>query len=229
MNLDAYLRVSTLGQIDGYGLAAQTTDIKRRARRDGHRIRGFFEEQGISGTLDETGRPVLFARLKAIKARETDGLIVANLGRFARELYIQEAVLAKIWDMGGRVFSADVGEVLRDDPDDPMRTAMRQMAGVFYQLDRAMINKRLRNGRAEKARQGGYAYGSPRYGVAAVDHELVELAAEQAGIARIESLRDQGLSSREIAETLNSEGIPSKRGGPWHSQTVLRVLARMGE
>ena len=62
---------------------------------------------------------------------QADGLIVGEMARLARELYIQEAVLAMVWDMGGAVFCADTGEVMQDDPDDPMRTAMRQMA-VFH-------------------------------------------------------------------------------------------------
>ncbi len=64
--------------------------------------------------------------------------------------------LAQIWKHGGRAFTADAGEV---HPDDPMRTAMRQMMGVFAQLERSMIAARLRHGRREKASQGGYAYG----------------------------------------------------------------------
>ncbi len=41
-----------------------------------------------------------------------------------------------IWRDGGHAFSDDQAEILRDDPDDPMRTALRQMQGVFAQLDR---------------------------------------------------------------------------------------------
>src|SRR5207244_11738718 len=83
--------------------------------------------------------------------------------RLARTLSVQEAALASVWAQGGRVFLPE-GEVLRDDPDDPMRTAMRQMMGVFSQLERGMITARLRAGRAAKAASGGYAYGSPPFG-----------------------------------------------------------------
>ncbi|HEV2928352.1 MAG TPA: hypothetical protein VGW74_06645 [Propionibacteriaceae bacterium] len=49
------------------------------------------------------------------------------------------------------MFTTDQGEVLRDDPDDPMRTAMRKMAGVMYELDRRLVVPRLRRGRRLKA------------------------------------------------------------------------------
>lgn len=53
--------------------------------------------------------------------------------------------------------TCDLGEVRRDEPDDPMRTAIRQVMGTFAQLDRALLVKRLRDGGAAKARAGGHA------------------------------------------------------------------------
>jgi DNA invertase Pin-like site-specific DNA recombinase len=41
---------------------------------------------------------------------------------------------------------------LQRDPDDPIRTAMRQMMGVFAQLERSMIAAQLRHGMAPSAR-----------------------------------------------------------------------------
>ena len=36
----------------------------------------------------------------------------------------------------------------------------------------------------------------------------------------------QGMGYKAIADTLNTEGLKSKRGGTWHPQTVARVLER---
>lgn len=60
-----------------------------------------------------------------------------------------------------------VGEVYRDDPDDPMRTAIRQVMGVFAELDRKMVAKRLRDGRLAKAAAGRKAVGDYPFGYAA--------------------------------------------------------------
>lgn len=62
--------------------------------------------------------------------------------------------MAQVWKNNGRVFTADQGEILQEDPEDPMRTAMRQMMGVFSELEHSMIVARLRAGRKEKAIQG---------------------------------------------------------------------------
>jgi len=52
------------------------------------------------------------------------------------------------------VFTAEGGEVLRDGPQDPIRVAMCQMAGVFAQLDRRIMVKRMREGIRPKAETG---------------------------------------------------------------------------
>jgi DNA invertase Pin-like site-specific DNA recombinase len=109
-----------------------------------------------------------------------------------------------------------------------MRTAMRQMMGVFAQLERAMINKRLRNGRKTKAEQGGFAYGSPAFGQKAEGGELVADAREQAGVGRIAELHRDGKSLREIIGALDSEGIkPKREGAKWHPATVSRIIQRL--
>jgi hypothetical protein len=57
-----------------------------------------------------------------------------------------------------------------------------------------------------------------------VDKELTPDQAEQAIARRIRRLHRGGLSIRKIADQLNAERVPAKRGGPWHPTTVARVL-----
>ncbi len=93
-----------------------------------------------------------------------DVLVVARFDRLARVLTTQEVILAEAWTQGAEVHAADAARVARDDTDDPMRAAMRQTAGVFAQLDRAMTVKLLPDGRRAKAAKGGHASGSYPYG-----------------------------------------------------------------
>lgn len=225
MRLMAYLRVSTDLQADqGMGLAVQRQAIRAWAKGNGHRIVGWHSDEGISGTNDVDARPGLLDALTALEAGEAMGLVTYKLDRLARKLTVQEATLARIWSLDCCAFTVDLGEIPQDDPDDPMRTALRQMVGVFAQLDRGMIAARLRAGRRMKAASGGYAGGAPRYGMRAEGRSLVADEGEQASIARLRALDQQGCSSRQIADTLNAEGVPSKRGGSWSSATVCRVL-----
>jgi DNA invertase Pin-like site-specific DNA recombinase len=227
MRLAAYVRVSTKGQADdGLGRVDQERRIRTWTKRNGHTICGQVAFDQASGTTPVDQRPGFVEVMGRIRDGQCEGLVVLNLGRVARLLTVQEAALAMVWSTGGRVFTVDAGEVLQDDPDDPMRTAIRQMMAAFHQLDRAMIVARLQGGRQVKAAQGGYAYGAPAFGQAALDKALVADEAERATIRRILELERGGLSLRQMAAVLEAEGRPAKRGGKWHPQTIARVLER---
>jgi DNA invertase Pin-like site-specific DNA recombinase len=156
------------------------------------------------------------------------GIVVYRLDRLARDLILQETLLAEIAGLGGRVYSTFAGEqeVVEDDPDDPSRRLIRQVLGAVSEYERSLIRLRLRNGRRRKAERGGYAYGSPPLGWRTEARELVPEAAEQAALARIRELRGEGASVRAIAAALTTEGHRPKRGGGWHPETVRRALAR---
>lgn len=227
-------RVSTAGQaVDGYGLDAQEADGRKWGKlqtnprvRIVHMVTDGDGKGGKSGTslLDE--RPGLMDAVQWIADGRADGILAPNLDRLARELTVQEAVLSYVWAIGGRAFTADHGEHLEDDASDPMRTAMRQMRGVFHQLDRGLIIKRLTEGRTAKGKKGGYAYGAPRFGQRAVDNELTPDERENAIAEQMERWRDQeDMGIRAIAARANAEGLPSKRGGKWHPTTVARLLS----
>lgn len=229
MRVVGYIRVSTDKQAEeGQGLEVQEAQLRSFCERAGHELVTVLRDEGISGTKDEADRPGLAEALASIEDGVAEGLVVPKLDRLARKLTVQEVTLGLVWRAGGRVFSTDVGEVLEDDDDDPMRTAMRQMVGVFAQLERGMIAARMRAGRRAKSARGGYAgYGSPRLGMRAVGAELQVDEAEQATILRMVQLRAEGLSLREIATKLTEERRPPKRGGDWHAETVRRALDRV--
>lgn len=220
-------RVSTAGQAtDGYGLDAQERDCRRwnTSAAGGHRIVHVVTDEALTGksTIDE--REGLMEAMEWIREGRADGILAPNLDRLARELTVQEAVLSYVWALGGRAFTADHGEHLEDDETDPMRTAMRQMRGVFAQLDRGLIRKRLREGRETKGELGGYAYGAPRYGQRAEDKALATDETEARNLALMNQWKSEGLGVRAIARKANEQGIPSKRGGQWHPSTVARLL-----
>lgn len=230
LRLVGYLRVSTIEQAThGYGLDVQRAAIKAAAAAMGARIVKWCVDDPKSGALPADERPGLAEGLTWLHARKADGIITRDLDRLAREVTVQEAILAEVWNRcDAKAFTA-TGEVPRDDPDDPYRTAMRQMMGVFSGLERRLIVKRLRDGRKAKAAAGGHAVGRAGYGWRSVGGELVEMPAEQRGLARLRELAAGGASTREIAAALAEEGYPTQRGGRWTSPVVARILSRQVE
>lgn len=225
MKLVAYIRVSTDKQVrEGFGLDAQRAEILTWVQAHGHRIVQWCADEGISGANGIATRKGLFDALAAVRDGRAQGIVFTSLDRLARRMTEQEGVLGEVWAADGTVFSlGDGGEVLEDDPDDPMRTAIRQMRGVFAQLERGLIRQRMAKGKREKAAQGGYIGGAPAYGYRAEHGVLVTDVSEATTIERAQGLRNAGLSLRQIASVLAAEGRRPRRGA-WHPTSIARLL-----
>jgi DNA invertase Pin-like site-specific DNA recombinase len=231
MRVSAYLRVSTDRQADdGLGLDVQEQAIKKWTKDNGHilaRVR--YVDAGISGARELENRPALLDALAAIRDKAIAGLVVYRLDRLARDLVIQEQLLAEVRRLQGHVFTTSAAEAgyLLDDPDDPSRRLIRQVLGAVNEYERSMIALRLRSGRKRKAETGGFAYGSPAFGYRAENRELVPDDDEQLVLARITALHRDGRSLREIAAALTAEGFRPKRSDRWHPQSLSRIVARL--
>ena len=223
LRLVAYVRVSSNEQAERGTIEQQKKAIRRWANQHSHKIIRFCCDEAVSGKLDALARPGLACVLDGLQGGKLDGVVMAKLDRLARELTVQEATLALFWRTGAKVLTLDAGEVLADDPSDPMRTAMRQMMGVFAQLERGLIRARLEAGKAHKAEQGGYVGGAPRFGTRAERRHLVEVPEEAETVARIVELREAGCSYRQIVALLNEEGRTTKHDHPWIAPTVRRT------
>jgi DNA invertase Pin-like site-specific DNA recombinase len=228
-----YVRVSTATQAeDGLGLDLQKAALRAWCKAKGHRLISILSDEGISGAKELEDRPGLADALDMIRRGKAQGIVVARLDRLARDLIVQETILAEVRRIGGEVFSTSPAEAsyLTDDPDDPSRKLIRQVLGAVSEYERSMVTLRLRNGRRRKAQMGGYASGAPAFGFEARDGDLIESQDEQRTIQRITELRDAGASLRGICSTLESEGHQTKRGGTrWTPMGVKRVLDRLGD
>ncbi len=231
LRLVGYVRVSSNGQLDGYGPDLQRRDIKAWAKANGHRIVQWCDD-AITGKVEAVDRPGFTCAVEQVTARDADGVVVARLDRLARQLTTQEASLGYLWSLGARVFTADGGEVQADDPDDPMRTAIRQVIGVIAELDRKMVVKRLRDGREAKREAGRHAVGSYAFGYRGAgegrDRDAAPDESEQTAVTRIVELRQVGRSYREIAATLDAEGLRPRRAERWSPMAVRNVAQRAG-
>jgi DNA invertase Pin-like site-specific DNA recombinase len=229
VKLVAYLRVSTDRQAEeGLGLEVQEQAIRAWARINSHRVVLWTRDEGVSGSNGLEVREGLADALEAVKSGGANGLIVSRLDRLARDLVLQEQLLADIRRMGADVSSTSTAEASysTDDPDDPSRKLIRQVLGAVNEYERAMIALRLRSGRRRKHEKGGYAYGSPPYGYRVQAGALIRDELEQAALARMRDLRANGASLRVIAALLDAEGHKPKRGQRWYPMTIRQILAR---
>ncbi len=231
MRVVGYLRVSTDRQAEeGFGLAVQEQAIRGWCRDQGHRLVHLFRDEGVSGSNGLDARLGLADALDQLHSGDPKGLVVFRLDRLARDVILQEQLLAECRRFGAEIFSCSATEcdLLKDDPEDPSRKLVRMIMGAIADYERSMIGLRLRAGRRRKAEQGGYAYGAPPFGTAAVDRELQTDDDERVVAQRIVALRRSGLSLRAIATNLAHEELKPRRSNRWHPKVLAAILRREG-
>ena len=112
-----------------------------------------------------------------------------------------------------------------------MRTAIRQVMGVFAELDRKMVAKPLRDGRLAKAAAGRKAVGDYPFGYSSTgkgrERDVGPSPTEQKALTRIVELRRAGRSYREIATALDAEGHKPRRAASW-SAVAVRTTSPCG-
>jgi DNA invertase Pin-like site-specific DNA recombinase len=216
-----YVRVSTTEQVEGFGLSVQEEAVRGFCRQHGLRLVGIERDEGISGGNGLDSRQGLARALAALESSDADVLVVKRLDRLARDLLVQETVLERLTLHGKEVRSVDEADITSDDPT---RVLVRQVLGAIAQYEKGVIRGRMLAGKAAKSAVGGYTGGAPPFGTRAENRELATHPDERVTIERANALCEEGLSLREIAQVLEAEGRPTKRGKRWHPATVARML-----
>jgi DNA invertase Pin-like site-specific DNA recombinase len=218
-----YTRVSTQEQVTGFGLDVQSKAIKDYARANGLRLVRTLSDEGQSGSNGLDARLGLAEALAIVERGEVAGIVVYRMDRLARDLLLQETLMARMRTAGAEVISVSEPDM---DSDDPTRILVRQVLGSISQYERALIRGRMMACKAAKVSRGGYGGGRPPFGWRAEDKELVPDEREQTVVAFMRQLADEGLSSRQIAVRLEEAGYRPKVGEHWSSVQVLRILQR---
>jgi DNA invertase Pin-like site-specific DNA recombinase len=208
----SYVRVSGKGQLDGDGFTRQGEAIARYAAANNIKIVRTFQEEGVSGTTDWEHRPAFTEMMTALLSNGTRIVLVERLDRVARDLMVQESIIADFKRKGLTLISAYEPDLCSDDPS---RVLIRQMMGAFFQYEKATLVAKLRGARKRKKVAMGKCEGRKPYG---------EREGEQEVITRILELRKAGTAIDKIAETLTAEGRPSRSGGKWYGSSVRNVL-----
>jgi DNA invertase Pin-like site-specific DNA recombinase len=210
----AYLRVSGKAQVEGDGFERQLLAIKKYAAAHGIRILKVFREEGVSGTTDWDDREAFTEMMALLLANGTRTVLVENLSRLARDLMVQESILADFKAKRLELISVaepDLGS------DDPTRVLMRQMLGAFHQYEKAMIVAKLKGARQRRKAATGRCEGRKAYGHREGEPEVVQ---------RIVALRRKALPLQAIANALNRDGVKTRMGKQWTPMQVSNVVKR---
>jgi DNA invertase Pin-like site-specific DNA recombinase len=208
-----YIRVSGESQVKGDGPVRQRAAIVKWAKEHGFRIVTWFEENAVSGTTESVDRPAFNAMLEALLLNATRTVLIERLDRLARDVYIQEGTIRLLKEKGFELISVSEPDL---NSNDMYRVAMRQIMGVFAELDRKSIVFKLRAARQRKKATTGRCEGRMPYGFR---------EGEQMIIDRIKAERAQGRNYEQIARDLNSEGV-KPRTGKWYPANVRKIVLK---
>jgi DNA invertase Pin-like site-specific DNA recombinase len=205
-----YTRVSK-ENYDGKGVSLdeQAEWLTNEASRRGLQLEIISEGDGVSAKK-MMNRPVLMETLSMLDRGEGNALMVKKLDRLSRNV----ADFLEILDRSRRGGWALIIGDLDIDTSTPMGEAMATISATFAQLERANIAQRTKDALAQK-KKDGVVLGRP----VVLNSEIV---------SRITSLRESGLSLQKIADTLNSEAIPTAHSGKaWYPSSVSKTLKRV--
>lgn len=190
-------------------LADQVRDCRRYAADKGWNVEEVFEDAAMSGSSDN--RPGYQAMLAEAKRGRFDIILAESMDRLSRRL----ADTAQLHDLLSfhqvRLFTKDHGEINK------MLVAMLGMVAEQFINDLRAKTKRGQRGRIE----AGMSAGGLGFGYTALlngDRAILEVEAET--VRRIFRDYAAGVGPRELAASLNKEGIPGPGGKPWKDTTI---------
>lgn len=225
----AYLRVSSSDQSDnGHSLAAQREKVMQYAALHELEIVEVIEDAGVSAkTLH---RPGLIRALDLLKTGKADALLVMKLDRLTRNVRDLGGLIEEYFSENARFALLSALDHI-DTRSSNGRLVLNVLASVS-QWEREAICERTK-GVMQSMKASGRVISRPTLGYDEVvdadgKRRLVSNATEQALIARIVEMRNSGLSYQRVADALNSDRVPTKRGASsWSAMTVKGVCDRV--
>ncbi|ACO46765.1 recombinase family protein [Deinococcus deserti] len=215
----AYYRVSTQKQgQSGLGLEAQQACIERHVQsHDLTLIATYTEVETGTSKRQRTEISRAIAHAKA----ENAVLLIAKLDRLSRNLHFVTGLL----ESGVQFVACDMPHA---------NTLTIQLLAVMAEHEAKATSQRTKEALAA-AKSRGTKLGSPRpmteetraLGRAILRQEAREGYANVRGY--IETLRENGMALRAIADRLNGEGFRTRQGKDWTAVQVTRVLQRYSE
>jgi len=234
MKAIGYIRVSTETQVrEGQGLEVQAEQIKKYCKANKLDLVSIYEDKGISGakadeeslTIDREG---LQDMLADIPTTDVKYIVVLNTSRLWRSDLVKVLIQRELKKHQVDVKAIDQPTYSIYSKSDPSQFLINGMMELLDQYQRLEIALKLKRGKINKAKQGGFAGGTRALGYRKIEVDNkpdIGIDPQEAEtVSMIRKLRKRGLSMKAIADRLNDTGIPTKRGGKWYASTIQYIL-----
>jgi len=221
-----YIRVSCEEQVrEGVSMDAQADKIRAYCSLHDMDLIDIEEDAGISGKSTKN-REGLNRCMERLRDGEAESLVIHKLDRLSRStrdvLEISDLFQKNQWALHS------ICEKL--DTSSASGRFVLTILAALAQMEREQIGERTSLALQHKKAKGE-RLGTTPLGFETVEtsegKELIPVQEELSIIKRVCDLRTEGKTLRAIAEVMNHNRVPTKRGGKWHQSTVRSILTRV--
>lgn len=184
-------------------------------------ILGIFADFATSGMKDT--RPQYEAMMHQLRQGFADTVVIYDQSRMFRKMTSWFSFRDELARMGVSVVSVtqpQIGKDLRD----PTNFVTEGSMALFNQMHALITRQKVMEKMRFMARNGQHTGGKPALGYKVEDGRLVICEEEAAVVRRIFSEYASGKSYREIIDGLNKDGLKTKRGNPFGSNSLHDLL-----
>ena len=219
IRLAAYCRVSSDSSDQLNSFATQIkyyTDYSKIHTE--YELVDIYADEGISGTSMKK-RDEFKRLIKDCEKHKIDCIITKSISRFARNTSDLLTVLRMLKALGVRVYFEE--QAL--DSEKMNAELFVTLPGLAAQQESQNISDNMRWSYRKRMESGAFNTTYPAFGYRLSNNELIVNEDEAKTVRTIFALYLQGMGKQAIANTLNENQIPSRKG-KWHCFTVDYVL-----
>lgn len=221
LRVAAYCRVSTDSDEQRVSLDAQIKHYESyiNAKQDWE-FAGLYYDEGITGTKKEK-RPELLRMIADCENKKIDFIVTKSISRFARNTTDCLELTRKLLDLGIFIYFEKENINTGSMESELMLSILSGLA----ESESVSISENNKWSIRRRFQNGTFKIAYPPYGYNTIDGKMV-VNQEQAEIVRYifaEILSGKG--THKIADELNSQNVPSKKGGRWTATTIRGMVS----
>jgi site-specific DNA recombinase len=226
-----YARVSSDKQDTDLSISAQLRAIREYAVKNGYSIVREFIDEAESGRT--ASRPAFKEMIALARTKNPpfSAILVWKLNRFARSRADSITYKTLLRNKGIEVIS--INEPMDDSPSGRLLEGVIESIDEFYS---ANLGQDIKRGMRENASRGFYNGSRPPYGyhrVTVKDGDRMRNKLEPdpedsvtlQTVKRIFDMASRDIGCKEIAKTLNREGLRTTAGQRWGRTTIYKILS----
>lgn len=170
MKVVIYVRVSSVEQVSGYSIEAQTDQCREWAASQGYDVVTIYTEPGKSAKTDQ--RPVFQSAVRFVLAGGADAILVHRADRFARNLFDYLRYRSELEARDRMILSATETFFNGFSPETRLLASIIMAVAEFVV---ARIGQETIKGTVQKAKAGKWPSGRPPNGYKRLDKDTIAI------------------------------------------------------